>query len=165
MPGHGDEQLLAAAAQQALLLQLAQAFTHGGAVHAVALRDLGLGRQRRALPQFAGAAAAAPFAYASNEGSASVSVIDLATDKVTATLKVGRPATLPTSMVVREDSLTIFGFLDDDEKRAAITVMLSGPPSWLARSISRSISRSGSRFAMRASTTDSPSSGTTMFIS
>jgi Holliday junction DNA helicase RuvA len=34
-----------------------------------------------------------------------------------ATLRVGRPATLPTSMVVREDSLTIFGFLDDDEKQ------------------------------------------------
>ncbi|MDZ5663658.1 Holliday junction branch migration protein RuvA [Nocardioides sp. S-58] len=34
-----------------------------------------------------------------------------------ATLRVGRSATLPTSMVVREDSLTIFGFLDDDEKQ------------------------------------------------
>ncbi len=34
-----------------------------------------------------------------------------------ATLRVGRAATLPTSMVVREDSLTIFGFLDDDEKQ------------------------------------------------
>ena len=34
-----------------------------------------------------------------------------------ATLRVGREATLPTSMVVREDSLTLFGFLDDDEKR------------------------------------------------
>ena len=34
-----------------------------------------------------------------------------------ATLRVGTPATLPTSMVVREDSLTIFGFLDDDEKQ------------------------------------------------
>jgi len=33
-----------------------------------------------------------------------------------ATLRVGAPATLPTSMVVREDSLTIFGFLDEDEK-------------------------------------------------
>jgi YVTN family beta-propeller protein len=32
---------------------------------------------------------AAPFAYVSNEGSASVSVIDLATDQVTATFKVG----------------------------------------------------------------------------
>jgi len=33
-----------------------------------------------------------------------------------ATLRPGQPATLPTSMVVREDSLTLFGFLDDDEK-------------------------------------------------
>ncbi len=34
-----------------------------------------------------------------------------------ATLKLGQVATLPTSMVVREDSLTVFGFLDDDEKQ------------------------------------------------
>jgi len=33
-----------------------------------------------------------------------------------ATLKIGTAARLPTSMVVREDSLTLFGFLDDDEK-------------------------------------------------
>jgi Holliday junction DNA helicase RuvA len=33
-----------------------------------------------------------------------------------ATLQVGAAATLPTSMVVREESLTLFGFLDDDEK-------------------------------------------------
>jgi Holliday junction DNA helicase RuvA len=33
-----------------------------------------------------------------------------------ATLRPGQGATLPTSMVVREDSLTLFGFLDDDEK-------------------------------------------------
>ena len=33
-----------------------------------------------------------------------------------ATLRVGRQAMLPTSMVVREDSLTLFGFLDDDER-------------------------------------------------
>ncbi|MCW2792790.1 MAG: Holliday junction helicase subunit RuvA [Nocardioides sp.] len=33
-----------------------------------------------------------------------------------ATLRQGHQATLPTSMVVREDSLTLFGFLDDDEK-------------------------------------------------
>jgi len=33
-----------------------------------------------------------------------------------ATLRPGSTATLPTSMVVREDSLTLFGFLDDDEK-------------------------------------------------
>lgn len=34
-----------------------------------------------------------------------------------ATLRVGQQATLPTSMVVREDSLTLFGFADDDEKQ------------------------------------------------
>ena len=34
-----------------------------------------------------------------------------------ATLRVGHQATLPTSMVVREDSLTLFGFADDDEKQ------------------------------------------------
>jgi len=33
-----------------------------------------------------------------------------------ATLRRGQTATLPTSMVVREDSLTLFGFIDDDEK-------------------------------------------------
>jgi Holliday junction DNA helicase RuvA len=33
-----------------------------------------------------------------------------------ATLQRGRTSTLPTSMVVREDSLTLFGFVDDDEK-------------------------------------------------
>jgi Holliday junction DNA helicase RuvA len=33
-----------------------------------------------------------------------------------ATLRAGTQARLPTSMVVREDSLTLFGFLDDDEK-------------------------------------------------
>ncbi|WP_028645262.1 Holliday junction branch migration protein RuvA [Nocardioides sp. URHA0020] len=34
-----------------------------------------------------------------------------------ATLRTGESATLPTSMVVREDSLTLFGFVDDDEKQ------------------------------------------------
>jgi Holliday junction DNA helicase RuvA len=33
-----------------------------------------------------------------------------------ATLRTGQVATLPTTMVVREDSMTLFGFLDDDEK-------------------------------------------------
>lgn len=33
-----------------------------------------------------------------------------------ATLRPGQQATLPTSLVVREDSLTLFGFLDEDEK-------------------------------------------------
>jgi holliday junction DNA helicase RuvA len=40
----------------------------------------------------------------------------LCTPNTLATLRPGAMATLPTSMVVREDSLTLFGFLDDDEK-------------------------------------------------
>ncbi|MDB1088938.1 Holliday junction branch migration protein RuvA [Streptomyces sp. ACA25] len=32
-------------------------------------------------------------------------------------LRVGRPARLSTSLVVREDSLTLYGFADDDERR------------------------------------------------
>jgi Holliday junction DNA helicase RuvA len=34
-----------------------------------------------------------------------------------ATLRAGQTATLPTSMVVREDSMTLFGFADEDEKQ------------------------------------------------
>jgi Holliday junction DNA helicase RuvA len=33
-----------------------------------------------------------------------------------ATLRLGERVTLPSSMIVREESLTLFGFLDDDEK-------------------------------------------------
>jgi Holliday junction DNA helicase RuvA len=40
----------------------------------------------------------------------------MCTPNTLATLRPGRTATLPTSMVVREDSLTLFGFLDDEEK-------------------------------------------------
>ena len=40
----------------------------------------------------------------------------LCTPGTLATLRTGQTATLPTSMVVREDSLTLFAFLDDDEK-------------------------------------------------
>jgi Holliday junction DNA helicase RuvA len=39
-----------------------------------------------------------------------------------ATLRQGATATLPASMVVREESLTLFGFLDEDEK--SLFVML-----------------------------------------
>jgi Holliday junction DNA helicase RuvA len=39
------------------------------------------------------------------------------TPSTLATLHVGSRATLPTSMVVREESLTLFGFLDDEEKQ------------------------------------------------
>ncbi|HET7356910.1 MAG TPA: Holliday junction branch migration protein RuvA [Nocardioidaceae bacterium] len=38
------------------------------------------------------------------------------TPNTLATLHVGQQASLPTSMVVREESLTLFGFLDEDEK-------------------------------------------------
>ncbi|WEV24457.1 Holliday junction branch migration protein RuvA [Streptomyces sp. 71268] len=34
-----------------------------------------------------------------------------------ATLRVGKPARLATSLVVREDSLTLYGFADDDERQ------------------------------------------------
>ncbi|MGA8845342.1 MAG: Holliday junction branch migration protein RuvA [Nocardioides sp.] len=40
----------------------------------------------------------------------------MCTPNTLATLRQGHSATLPTSMVVREDSLTLFGFVDDDEK-------------------------------------------------
>lgn len=38
------------------------------------------------------------------------------TPSTLAGLRIGEPAHLPTSMVVREDSLTLYGFADDDEK-------------------------------------------------
>ncbi|HEX6249251.1 MAG TPA: Holliday junction branch migration protein RuvA [Nocardioidaceae bacterium] len=38
------------------------------------------------------------------------------TPNTLASLRTGTEATLPTSMIVREDSMTLFGFLDDDEK-------------------------------------------------
>jgi Holliday junction DNA helicase RuvA len=39
-----------------------------------------------------------------------------ATPRTLAGLRVGEPARLATSLVVREDSLTLFGFADDDER-------------------------------------------------
>jgi holliday junction DNA helicase RuvA len=41
----------------------------------------------------------------------------MCTPNTLATLRTGHTATLPTSMVVREDSLTLFGFVDEDEKQ------------------------------------------------
>jgi len=41
----------------------------------------------------------------------------LCTPNTLAGLRIGHPVTLPTSMVVREDSLTLFGFADEDEKQ------------------------------------------------
>jgi Holliday junction DNA helicase RuvA len=53
-----------------------------------------------------------------------------------ATLRTGQQAMLPTSMVVREDSLTLFGFLDEDEKTVFELVQTaSGVGPKLAQSI------------------------------
>ena len=41
----------------------------------------------------------------------------MCTPNTLAELRIGQVAALPTSMVVREDSLTLFGFADDDEKQ------------------------------------------------
>ena len=41
----------------------------------------------------------------------------MCTPNTLATLRTGQTATLPTAMVVREDSLTLFGFVDEDEKQ------------------------------------------------
>ncbi len=38
------------------------------------------------------------------------------TPSTLATLRIGQPARLATSLVVREDSMTLYGFLDDDER-------------------------------------------------
>jgi Holliday junction DNA helicase RuvA len=41
----------------------------------------------------------------------------ICTPRTLADLRIGQQAMLPTSMVVREDSLTIFGFAEEDEKQ------------------------------------------------
>jgi Holliday junction DNA helicase RuvA len=58
-----------------------------------------------------------------------------ATPATLAHLRVGQEATLHTSLVVREDSLTLFGFVDDDEREvfeAVQTVSGVGPRLALA---------------------------------
>jgi Holliday junction DNA helicase RuvA len=58
-----------------------------------------------------------------------------ATPSTLATLRHGSTVSLATSMVVREDSLTLFGFVDDDERavfEAAQTVSGVGPRLALA---------------------------------
>ena len=53
-----------------------------------------------------------------------------------ATLRRGTEALLPTAMVVREDSLTVFGFLDEDEKTVFELVQTaSGVGPKLAQSV------------------------------
>ena len=62
-------------------------------------------------------ALAAPFAYVSNEGSASVSVIDTATDKVTATFNVGGK---PRGIALAPDQKRLY--VSDQAANAALIV-------------------------------------------
>jgi Holliday junction DNA helicase RuvA len=66
-----------------------------------------------------------------------------------ATLRVGDPAHVPTSLIVREDSLTLYGFADEDERavfellqtasgigpRLALAVLATHTPNGLRRAV------------------------------
>lgn len=66
-------------------------------------------------------------------------------------LRTGHEATLPTSMVVREDSLTLFGFADDDEKSTFELVQTaSGVGPKLAQAMLAVLSPDGIRIAIAA---------------
>lgn len=66
-------------------------------------------------------------------------------------LRSGHEATLPTSMVVREDSLTLFGFSDDDEKSMFELVQTaSGVGPKLAQAMLAVLSPDGIRAAIAA---------------
>jgi Holliday junction DNA helicase RuvA len=68
-----------------------------------------------------------------------------------ATLRTGTEATLPTSMVVREDSLTLFGFADEDEKTVFELVQTaSGVGPKLAQAMLAVLSPDGVRTAIAA---------------
>ncbi|MEZ0580015.1 Holliday junction branch migration protein RuvA [Nocardioides sp. MH1] len=64
-------------------------------------------------------------------------------------LRTGHEATLPTSLVVREDSLTLFGFADDDEKSVFELVQTaSGVGPKLAQAMLAVLSPDGIRSAI-----------------
>lgn len=66
-----------------------------------------------------------------------------------AQLRTGRQATLPTSMIVREDSLTLYGFADEEEKTIFELVQTaSGVGPKLAQSIIAVLSPDGVRTAI-----------------
>ena len=78
----------------------------------------------------------------------------MCTPSTLATLRTGGTATLPTSMVVREDSLTLFGFLDDDEKSTFELVQTaSGVGPKLAQSILACLAPDELRVAVAADDT------------
>jgi len=71
-----------------------------------------------------------------------------------AQLRTGQQATLPTSMIVREDSLTLYGFVDDDEKAIFELVQTaSGVGPKVAQSIVAVLSPDGVRSAIAAEDT------------
>ena len=81
----------------------------------------------------------------------------LCTPGTLATLRVGRSATLPTSMVVREDSLTLFGFVDDDEKQTFELVQTaSGVGPKLAQAMLAVLSPDDLRAAVAAEDVKTP---------
>lgn len=66
-----------------------------------------------------------------------------------AQLRTGRQATLPTSMIVREDSLTLYGFADEEEKAIFELVQTaSGVGPKLAQAIIAVLSPDGVRTAI-----------------
>lgn len=66
-----------------------------------------------------------------------------------ATLRTGQEATLPSSLVVREDSLTLFGFADEDEKAVFELVQTaSGVGPKLAQAMLAVLSPDGVRTAI-----------------
>ena len=71
------------------------------------------------------------------------------TPNTLAGLRRGAPAELPTSMVVREDSLTLFGFADEDEKQMfELLQTASGVGPKLAQAMLAVLSPDGLRTAI-----------------
>lgn len=75
----------------------------------------------------------------------------MCTPATLATLRAGHEATLPSSMVVREDSMTLFGFADDDEKSVfELAQTASGVGPKLAQAMLAVLSPDGIRSAIAA---------------
>ena len=73
----------------------------------------------------------------------------LCTPGTLAGLRTGQAATLPTSLVVREDSMTLFGFADDDEKTVfELAQTASGVGPKLAQAMLAVLSPDGIRTAI-----------------
>ena len=73
----------------------------------------------------------------------------MCTPSTLAGLRTGQEATLPTSMIVREDSMTLFGFADEDEKAIfELAQTASGVGPKLAQAIVAVLSPDGVRTAI-----------------